>query len=408
MAKPPVKRKLKSWIDRFVEISGNIESPTIFRKWVAISTIAAVLEQKVWLMTSSPMYPNLYTFIVAPPGGGKSRAIDLSRDFIEALPDPFIAPTSINAASIIDHLLECKRTFVVLPDPPVEYNSMAILVGEFGTFMGQYDDDLMALLTDFYNVRPYGQRRRGNQLKINILRPQLNMLVGTTPANLIKFMPENAWGQGFASRIIFVFSDDKEIVDDFAPTKKTIHSDLLHDLAIINTITGRFDVTEEYRNAVNNWRELDENTPPKPTHPRLQHYNSRRKEHLYRLSMISALDHGDVPLLTKSDFNRAMSWLIEAELNMPQIFQVQSEASDSAVMDDALHALKTVGTMEEGRLVRFIRQRVPSYAVLRVLEVMELSGMIKVVNKNRFGVRTFAPGEQVEDTWRRNEKRTEL
>ena len=63
----------------------------------------------------------------------------------------------------------------------------------------------MALLTEFYNVRPYGQRRRGQGgLKIDIERPQLNMLVGTTPSNLMKFMPDDAWGMGFASRILFV------------------------------------------------------------------------------------------------------------------------------------------------------------------------------------------------------------
>ncbi len=388
-----VQRKLVSWIDRFVEITANIESPVLFRKWTAISTIASVLEQKVWIVTSSPMYPNLYTFLVAPPGGGKSRAIDLAHDLITAMPDPYIAPTSINAASIIDHLLECKRIIMCMPDPPIEYHSMSILVGEFGTFMSSYDDDLMAILTDFYNVRPYGQRRRGGQLKININRPSLNMLIGTTPANLMKFMPENAWGQGFASRILFVYSDEKEIVDDFAKAKTEIPADLIHDLGLINTLVGRFSVTDEYRNAVNAWRELDENLPPKPTHPRLQHYNSRRKEHLYRLSMVSAVDRGNALILTKADFNRAMSWLIEAEQNMPQIFQANTEASDSSIMDEAVHMISTRGgKVEEGQLVRFVRQRAPSHAVLRIIEVMEKSGMICVIGQNRFGVKSFGVG----------------
>ena len=34
--------------------------------------------------------------------------------------------------------------------------------------------------------------------------------------------------------------------------------------------------------------------------------------HLYKLSMVSAADRGDVLLLTKEDFNRAMGWLLEA------------------------------------------------------------------------------------------------
>jgi hypothetical protein len=339
------------------------------------------------------MYPNLYTFLVAPPGGGKSRAIDLAHDLLQTLPDPYIAPTSINAASIIDHLLECKRIIINPTKAAIEYHAMSILVGEFGTFMSSYDDDLMAILTDFYNVRPYGQRRRGGNLKIKIDRPMLNMLVGTTPSNLMRFMPENAWGQGFASRILFIFSDEKERIDDFAPRKIEVAQDLIDDLNLINTISGQFSVTEDYRTAVNNWRELEENVPPKPTHPRLQHYNSRRKEHLYRLSMVSAIDRGNALLLTREDFNRAMSWLIEAEAAMPKIFQNTVDSGDSVVMDEAVHMIETRGGMvEEAQLIRFLRTRVPSHSVTRVLEIMEKSNMITEVKRTRFGVRTFGTG----------------
>ena len=387
------KRSLGSWIDHFVEVASTVESPKLFRKWTAISTLAAALEQKVWITTSSPMYANLYTFLIAPPGGGKSRVIDLAHDLLHTLPDPYIAPTSINAASIIDHLLECKRIILSHGAAAVEYNAMSILVGEFGTFMSSYDDDLMAILTDFYNVRPYGQRRRGGNLKIKIERPMLNMLVGSTPSNLMRFMPENAWGQGFASRILFIFSDEKERIDDFATKKTELSQALINDLGIINTLTGQFSVTEEYRTAVNNWRELDENIPPKPTHPRLQHYCSRRKEHLYRLSMVSAIDRGNALLLTKEDFNRAMSWLIEAEQDMPKIFQNTTESSDSVIMDETVHMIQTKGgVIEEGTLIRYLRQRVPSHAVMRVVEIMERSGLIIEVSRTRFGVRSFGVG----------------
>lgn len=321
--------------------------------------------------------------------------MDVARDLIQELPDPYIAPTSVNAASLIDHMVESKRVIIQPPGPSVEYNSMYILVGEFGTFMSSYDDDLLAILTDFYNVRPYGQRRRGGNLKIAIQRPQLNMLIGTTPSNLMKFMPENAWGQGFASRILFIYSDDKSIVDDFAIAKGDMPKDLITDLTVINHLAGQFKVTEDYRNLVNLWRENGEVTPsaPKPSHPRLQHYNSRRKEHLYRLSMISAIDRSNVLLLTKDDFNQALSWLVEAEIHMPKIFQSVTEISDSAVMDEALHMLAEKGPVAEGQLVRFIRQRVPAHAVRSVMEVMEKSGMIRTVSQDRFGVKTMGVGE---------------
>ena len=399
------KRRLDSWIDHFVQATAPIEGPELFKKWTAITTIAAILEQKVWVQTTSPVYPNLYTFLVAPPGVGKSRIIDVARDLVEFLPDPFIAPTSVNAASIIDSIAECKRSLsITTPSPsgPVtishEYNSMAILVGEFGTFMSKYDDDLMAILTDFYNVRPYGQRRRRNaqagHLKLTIPRPQLNILIGSTPSNLMKFMPENAWGQGFASRILFIFADQKEIVDDFASRPDITTTDLVHDLGLINNIVGEFVVTREYRDAINAWREVDENNPPKPTHPRLQHYNSRRKEHLYRLSMVSALDRSDALILDHADFIRAMGWLIEAEQWMPRIFE-GSGSADSAVMDEVWHLVAKTGEMNEGKIISYIRQRVPANAVSKILEVMIQSQLLRVTGATRMGVRTFRAVDRV-------------
>lgn len=356
-----------------------------------------MLEQKVWLPTFPVMYANLYVFLVAPPGVGKSRIINVARDVAEFMPDPFIAPTSVTAASLIDAIKECKRTVIDPTGLTHEYNSMSVLVGEFGTFMSQYDENLLAILTDFFNVTPYSQRRRGTEksghLKILIPRPQLNLLIGTTPDNLIRFMPDNAWGMGFASRILFIYHDIKDIVDDFAARPDILTTDLIHDLKIINSLVGEFEVTSNYQSAVNQWRnEMDENIPPKPTHPRLKYYNSRRKELIYRLSAISAVDRGNALILDSEDFIRAMGWLVEAEQYMPQVFE-SGGTTDAAVMDEAYHLLLRSGPLGEGALIRYIRKRVPAHAVAKILEVMIQSGMARVTETDRRGVRTLRAGD---------------
>src|SRR5882757_1192693 len=105
-------RKLPSWIDRFVEHTEGIETPKIFRKWAGIVTIASTLEQKVWITTSSPMYPNLYVGMIAQPGVGKTRIISEAGKLLQQLPEPYLAPTSINSSSLVDHLVECKRIII--------------------------------------------------------------------------------------------------------------------------------------------------------------------------------------------------------------------------------------------------------------------------------------------------------
>src|SRR5438552_2612168 len=129
------KRRCESWIDSFVEHTSNLESAPIFRKWAAISTIAAALEQKVWVDTSSPLYPNLYVFLVGNAGIGKTRAIMSALGFIRELPELHLGATSMTMASLVDHMNEAKRTIINMPDPVIEYNALMICTDELSAFM---------------------------------------------------------------------------------------------------------------------------------------------------------------------------------------------------------------------------------------------------------------------------------
>lgn len=372
-------RKLASWIARFVEHTEALEAPVVFRRWAAITTIAGVLEQKVWLMTTSPIYPNIYCFLVGHPGIGKTRVIRAAKSYLEEIPQFFFAPTSMTGASLVDALLSSKRIIVRLPDVPLEYNSMMITAEELTAFMHKYDDEMIGILSAFYDPDPYLQTRRGKEIRIKIKSPQLNVLSGTTPSNLIKFLPEFAWDQGFTSRVILAYSDEKIVGDDFAKERMEFDKELAHDLKIINVLCGEFRVSTDYQKAVNNWRALGE--PPLPNHPKLLHYNSRRRVHLYKLSMVSSIDRSDSLELTVEDFNKAMGWLLEVELTMPEIFRAGSVGADAKVMEEIeffIRAtdLKQIGVSEH-KVVKFASEKCPAHTVMRVLEIMERTGVIE-------------------------------
>lgn len=299
----------------------------------------------------------------------------------------------MTAASLVDTLLSSKRMIIRLPDPPLEYNTMMICADELGAFIHKYDDEMIAVLSAFYDPDPYGHKRRGKDIDIKIKRPQLNILCGTTPSNLLKFMPEGAWDQGFTSRTIMVFSDERIIGDDFANDPRSLDRDLLHDLKYINSIVGEFTVTEDYRNLVNLWRQQGE--APAPNHPKLLHYNTRRRAHLYKLSMVAAIDRSATGtlLLTRDDFNCGMNWLVQAEEQMPEIFKAGAPGADGQAMDEIYHFVLSLGPgkmISETKIINFARERVPANSVLRVIDIMERSGMIKAVAiEKKTGLRLF-------------------
>lgn len=372
------RRKLTSWIDAFVDHTDNLFAPEVFRKWSAVSVIASVLEQKVWLTTSSRLYPNMYIFLLGHPGTGKSRTIQKAREFLHEVPEFYFAPNSLTFAACLDALVRCKRVLIRHPPPALEYNTMLIAADELGTLMHKWDKEMADGLSAFYDPYPYGQDRRGGDIKIKIKSPQINMLCGSTPSNLVETLPEGAWGQGFTSRVVMVFSDERLIGDDFAMVTKSLPPDMLTDLRSINALNGEFKVTTEFREAVNAWRANGEQ--PSPSHPKLLHYNTRRRVNLYKLSMIAAIDKGDVLLLTKADFERALAWLHEVEVYMEDIFKAAGGAgSDSQAMDEIAHFVM-INDKGQGvtanRVIDFARERVPAHSVLRVIEVMCKSDMI--------------------------------
>lgn len=385
---------MASWIESFVEHTDNVESPLLFRKWSAIFTIAAAMEMKCYLKTSSELYPNLYVFIVGHPGVGKNRIIRVAKKYMNELSTPgnefHFAPTSLTGAALVDTLAASKRFLARLPEPPIEYNNTVITAEELTAFMHKYDDEMVGLLSAFYDPDPYAQSRRGKDIRISIPRPQVNLISGTTPSNLIALMPETAWDQGFTSRVIMVFSDERIVGDDFAGTAREMDKDLIHDIKAIGALNGEFKVTQDYRDAVNNWRALGE--PPVVNHPKLLHYKTRRRVHLYKLSMVSSADRSDVLLLTRDDFNRAMGWLLEAESQMPDIFTSGSSGTDSRAIDEIFHFI-TVSDRGEGvpehQIINFARERVPMHSILRVIEIMTASGQIISRGLDKHGQRWF-------------------
>lgn len=297
-------------------------------------------------------------------------------EYAREIQDLNFGPTSMTMASLTDHMFESKRTIIQLPDPPLEYHTVYFVADELSAAMAQYDPELVAGLTTFFDGVPYSQARRTKELRIKIPKPQLNMLIGTTPSNLIKTLPETAWEQGFTSRTLMIYSEDRPIIDVFNTEAKPLNKDMVHDLKAINTLVGQFGWTEEYATAMHNWKVLG--FTPVPNHPKLAHYCSRRFSHLIKLSMVANVDRGTDLCLTKADFNRAMGWLLEAEQTMVNIFQTGSSNTDSSAMDEILHFVEAFGEqgISEYKVVRFAKDFMPLHSVIRVVEVMEKSGMI--------------------------------
>jgi len=394
---------LENWIESWLAYSEILSSPAIFRKWAAISTIGAALERKVWARTKGAnLYPNLYVVLVGPPGIGKSAVLSQSERLLRSIPDLFVAPSSVTSASLVDSIHEAHRKIIRPNDNPnlLDFHYLTVIASEFGVFLPIYDMQFMNTLTKLYDGEPYEERRRTNKVNIKMAEPQISMLGGTTPSYLNSFLPEGAWDQGFTSRTIFVYHGQEVYTDIFADEAdhdrlESMYVNLAHDLRIISRTFGKVDWAPETMAAIRAWDRSGRN--PVPGHGKLLHYNSRRLAHTLKLSMISSVAESGALRIEIRHWQQALDWLLEAEHLMPDIFtSMGGITADSQAMEDCWHYMyKLLGREKqpivEHRVIEFLSSRVPSHSVLRVLDIMEKSRLIRKEYNGTYTVYTPLP-----------------
>jgi hypothetical protein len=362
------------WIDEFLEYTSNLPTPRIFRKWAAIATIAGALERRIWLRSRGNLilYPNMYTVLVAHPGVGKSILCNIVRELWASCPDLHIAPSNVSRASLIDSLYDAKRT----GEP--SYNALAIASSELGVLLSSWENEFMSALVDIYDCNPFTERKRGNNLRISIPRPCLNLLACATPSWLQSSMPHGAWDQGFASRTLFIYSNEIVRTELFPNDRQDIKR-LSAGIATFSNRSGEFHFHPRAEAALRAWYEHD--LPPIPEHPKLRHYNSRRITHFVKLCLVCAAARRAHPIIELSDFQLAQDLMLEAEAAMSTVFDELAVTADSEVMDDiwfwVTARFRASGVpIPSGMLYEYVRQRTPAHNVKKIIDLMVAAGLL--------------------------------
>lgn len=380
-------RRLPDWIDAFEEYATGFPSPGIFKRWGGIAAIAMALERKVHLRTNiGELYPHLYIMMIAPPGVGKSIITSTVQTFIGGLSDHYMAPSSVSRASLIDALMAAERRVVTpqLNPPVMSFNSLAVIQNEMGVFLPAYDTEFMATLTDLYDGKRYTEKKRSKDINNNMASPQLNLFCATTVAYLHDTMPEAAWDHGFLSRTILIHSGEMVIrsLFDIIDKSEVLETALKEDLKTVGALHGRFKFTPEAAKAIDAWHQSG--GKPKPDHPKLQHYNSRRTAHVLKLCMVAAVSRGNELLITIEDYHRALDWLFEAESFMPDIFKSMSIGGDAKAIEDTYYwayklYVKKGEAVAEAQVIEYLQNKVPSHSVERILQLMVKSRLLEKV-----------------------------
>lgn len=328
-------RELGDWIENFLKYTEDSEPPASFRRWVAVGTIAAVLQRKVFLQWDRVLFPNKYIVLVGPAGGPmKNTAMFPGKELAQET-GIAIAADSTTREALIRNIKDSQQQNVDGTNITF-HSSLTVFSNEFTVFLGYKNQQLQTDLCDWWDCPdPWIYDTKDKKLRDQIQKLWVNIIAGTTPSAIKASLSDESIGGGLTSRIIFIYEEKKEKVVYIPPgvkqtlwTKKleskqqeieTLKAKLSNDLMRIMELRGEFLTTECFIDEWIRFKDFYENNPKFQNTP-LATFNSRRPTHVLKLAMILSASCRDDLVIDGELLRQSIEMLERAEEKMPLVF----------------------------------------------------------------------------------------
>ena len=336
------KRNLRNWLKAYMEFTAETESPAPYHFWTGVALVSAVSKRKVCLdMNMFKIFPNMYIILVGPSGGRKSVATGLGMEFADQCGIRKFSDKITGAALIKDlsgateksvetttSINGDKGSVIQLCSPVMIYAS------ELGVFMGAdaYGSGVIADLTDLYDCPGKWEKKTIARDAETIMAPYVTFLAASTPQTLKDTIPIGAVGQGFTSRILFVWGGGRRKrvpIPTWGVGYEMLKNNLIADLVHIGTLAGNFAFTKGgfdlYKKHYMEHPEPEEEYEDE----RFRGYASRKDIHTLKLAQVISLSDRDDLTITEDDMKSAIDAIRWLDEGLPHIFEGHGAASNA-------------------------------------------------------------------------------
>lgn len=363
-------RKLKNWIESYLQYSDHTEAPRRLHFWTAASVIAGALRRKVWFnMGTFQWYTGMYVILVAKPGVvSKTTTIDVGMDLLREVPAAHFGSDIITMASLMQTMAGAGEVFEC-DGKILNMSALTFSSGELGNLLDPQDKDMVNALITLWDGRKRLEKSTKTSGSDTIEAPWLNLIAATTPHWVAENMPASMIGGGFTSRCVFVYAERKE---RFVPypmlemngKEELLRLDLIEDLNYIAThLCGEFSLTAEAAKWGYDWymRHWTEGSPTMEGE-KFEGYIARKQAHLHKLAMILSVSRGDDMLLTVDDLETAERALKETEEDLLKVFSRIGRKQESLVFEQLLQIIKRRGRLSYQEAYRIVHTNYQNFS----------------------------------------------
>lgn len=311
-------RKLDNWLHSYADYTMGTESPPIFHLWVALGTLAAAAQRKIYMDAGYyQVYPNMFIILTSPAGRSrKSTALRIGKRLLRGIEEYgqeiHFSTQASSVAALVSQFSKIQNK---------EHQSLSAYISELGSMLGSKSIEMTDFLTDIYDCNPDWDKQTIGRGLEKIERPWFNLLAGTTPQWMGENLSKTAVEGGFVSRSIFVYEDTRLRVafPEITAEQREIERALVHDLAHIAELSGQFDFSESGREFYRQWYEDQDHTMEAKDY-RIAGYYERKHVHVLKLAMAISLAASDELVLEPRDIGAALQMLEELEPGMYKAF----------------------------------------------------------------------------------------
>lgn len=330
---------------RYLEYVEDTESPRLFHIWSFLAGVGACLGRRVYLdFGIDNIYANQFVIITGPPGSRKSTAMKITERLLKQATNIRFAPDdtagqrqgliaamegdaeedeeTAEAQAQLEAAAQAtldaistdkvrKLPFSKVVDPRDRHVMMAA-ASEFASLIGERSQNMTIFLSKCWDGEDYEYKLKAQSM---ILTEPLLAIVGCIqPGQIAESFPSHSIGQGFTSRLIFVYGARKykkvprpvPLPEHIADEMRALFGDLFYkfDGEIKETPAAAKLLDDLYDVKV----ELDD--------PRFVFYIDRRQTHLIKLAICLAAARRSM-VIDVQDINDAQTILAATEVSMP-------------------------------------------------------------------------------------------
>lgn len=349
------------------------EVPSTYALWTGIFSVAAALKRDCFIDQGYfTIHPNLFVVLVAKSAiCRKSTAINMATDFLRAVdPKLNILSQKMTTEAMIKALSEANSS--------VEESVGCFINDELITLIDKSKLDLISDLTKLYDCKDFEYETRGRG-KEEVKNPCLSIYGGVTTKGLKSVIPEQAIGEGFTSRFVFVYRATRERDVDWLVRSEEDYKRFLriiHDLNEVARMHGPMGLTKKALDLYKKeYHEFLKN--PMASDPYLSGYAGRRHVTLLKTSMAFSASSRNNREVEEQDMWRAIKTLQKAEGTMDIVMRSITAEPIGDICEQVMTLIMTSGSIFRSKLINETRHRMSHRDLNVILEGLVESGHVE-------------------------------